>query len=277
MALVLGAASTLLAACGSSTAAESGHPVRYVALGSSYAAGPGLPNQVPGTENTCRRSANNYPHQVAGQLGLALTDVSCGGATTENILTKGQYGLPAQIDAVTADANLVTITIGGNDIGYISSLFGYSCLNAPNVVPKAQLDAFCQPVDRRAIEQGMSTVEGKIVNVVNAVRQRAPQARVLLVNYLTVLPPKGTPTCSTVPLTPEELAFEQQVAQQLVQATGRAAETTKATLVDAAGASVQHHACAAQPWTWGWVVGAAYHPNLEGTTAVAGLVADAAR
>lgn len=273
LAIVVGAATAVLASCGA-TASE---PARYVALGSSFAAGPGIPDQIPGTEETCRRSTNNYPHQVANRLGLTLTDVSCGGATTDNILTEGQYGQPPQIEAVTAETDLVTITIGGNDISYVSSLFGLSCQNARNAIPPAQQSAFCRPVDRRAIEQSTPTVEGKITDVVNTVRQRAPQAQVLLVNYLTIVPPTGTTTCPTVPLAPEELAFEQNLAERLRQATARAAGSTGATLVDAAEASADRHACAAQPWMLGWVAGSAYHPNLEGMTAVADLVSDAVR
>jgi hypothetical protein len=54
-------------------------------------------------------------------------DVSCSGAVTGNILVHGQHGLPAQIEAVTPDTQLVSILIGGNDIDYVGDLLGLSC------------------------------------------------------------------------------------------------------------------------------------------------------
>src|ERR1700712_5265347 len=58
---------------------------RYVAMGSSYAAGPGIdPVEQPRTR--CGRSTRNYAHQLAGRRSLTLVDVSCGGATTAHVL-----------------------------------------------------------------------------------------------------------------------------------------------------------------------------------------------
>ena len=93
---------------------------KYVALGSSYAAGPGIPTQSGGI---CTRSSHNYPSLVAAKLQLSLVDVSCSGATTANVLTTSLGPNPPQIDAVTSDASLVTFTVGGNDIGYTATAF----------------------------------------------------------------------------------------------------------------------------------------------------------
>ena len=90
---------------------------KYVALGSSYAAGPGIPTQSGGV---CTRSSHNYANLVAAKLKLSLVDVSCSGATTANVLTTSQ-GTNSQIDAVTSDTSLVTFTVGGNDIGYTAT------------------------------------------------------------------------------------------------------------------------------------------------------------
>jgi lysophospholipase L1-like esterase len=254
-----------------------GESANYVALGSSFAAGPGIPDQIPGTEDGCRRSTNNYPHQVAGWFRLTLTDATCSGATTDNILTSGQYGQPAQIQSVTTDTNLVTITIGGNDVSYLGSLVALSCRNDPTVIPPQERERRCAPVNGSTIEQGTLTVENKIVNVVKAVRERAPQAQVVLVNYVTILPPTGTTTCDDVPLTADEVTWARLLAENLVGATARAAELTGATLVDAATASADHHACAAEPWVLRFTPQAAYHPNMAGMTAVGDLVIEAVR
>jgi lysophospholipase L1-like esterase len=268
--VVVGAVAAVLAACG-------GVASKYVALGSSFAAGPGIPDQIPGTEDGCRRSTNNYPHQVAARIGLTLDDATCSGATTGNIVTSGQHGQPAQIESVTADTNLVTITIGGNDVSYLGSLVALSCRNDPTVIPPQERERRCAPLDGGTIGQSTLTVQDKIVNVVKAVRKRASRAQVVLVNYVTILPPTGTTTCDGVPLTAAELTVGRLLAENLVGATARAAELTGATLVDAATASADHHACAAEPWVLRFTPQAAYHPNLAGMTAVADLVIEAVR
>ncbi|HMC94522.1 MAG TPA: GDSL-type esterase/lipase family protein, partial [Polyangia bacterium] len=109
-------AATLLAA----GAAQAQGP-RYVAMGSSYAAGPGITRPADDPPDRCGRSADNYAHQLARRRGLDLADVSCGGAVTASILAPWN-GHPAQIDAVTPATSLVTVTIGGNDVGLIAGL-----------------------------------------------------------------------------------------------------------------------------------------------------------
>ena len=56
------------------------------------------------------------------QLGLDLVDVTYSGATTANVLTDPQNGAPPQVDALDGSEDLVTVTIGGNDAGYVPLL-----------------------------------------------------------------------------------------------------------------------------------------------------------
>ncbi|RZQ61315.1 SGNH/GDSL hydrolase family protein [Amycolatopsis suaedae] len=238
----------------------------YVALGSSFAAGPGIPPPKPGGPAACGRSANNYATLVAARFGLRLVDATCSGATTADILTRSQHGQGPQIDAVTASTDLVTVTIGGNDVNYVGSLFAYACQNtgAPN----------CPDVDQDAMNTALAGVAGKIGDVIAAVHRKAPRARVLVVNYQTILPRTG-PACEGVPLTPAQLRFERTVALRLAAATRLAAVSGRATLVDAAAASAAHDACAAQPWMERFTTSPGrvpYHPNAAGMAAVADLV-----
>lgn len=92
----------------------------YVAMGSSYAAGFGIQPQVPDA-GSCERSELDYPHLVAARLHLELDDVSCGGAVTANALDTPLCSAPPQIDAVTSNTRLVTMTIGGNDVNYVGT------------------------------------------------------------------------------------------------------------------------------------------------------------
>ena len=109
---------------------------RYVALGSSMAAGPGITPRVPGSPRAAGRSARNYPHLVARTLGLDLVDVTYSGATTAHVLSEAQRGAPPQIDALDGTETLVTVTIGGNDAGYVPMLFA---AGLPRVLRSAPL------------------------------------------------------------------------------------------------------------------------------------------
>src|SRR5690242_9860433 len=95
---------------------------RYTALGDSYAAGPLIPLQLP--PFGCLKSSSNYAHLA--QLTLAypeFADPTCSGAKTGDMtapqnVTPGPN--PPQFDSLTADTALVTLEIGGNDIGFSS-------------------------------------------------------------------------------------------------------------------------------------------------------------
>lgn len=258
------AASLVVPASDAFAVAPSG--LDYVAMGSSYAAGPGVPPVQTSTgAATCSRSANNYPSVVARDTGANLKDVSCSGATTANVLTTNQSGLPPQVQAVTSGTRVVTITIGGNDVNYLGSMYAYSCQTSGGTG--------CATVDQNAINQTFPVLAGRLENIVNAVYAAAPQAKVYLVNYFTILPDSGV--CANVPLTADQAAFERSIASRLVDATATAAVATGATLVDLAAASQGHDACSASPWLESYFPAAGrvgYHPNEAGMKAAAALV-----
>ncbi|MFI8202854.1 GDSL-type esterase/lipase family protein [Streptomyces sp. NPDC085937] len=240
-----------------------------MALGSSFAAGPGIPPlQTSDGASDCSRSANNYPSIVARSIGADLTDVSCSGATTAHVLRDQQGARPPQIRAVTPDTRLVTITIGGNDVNYLGSINAYSC--------QASGGTTCPTVNRDAIERTFPELPGRIADIVHAVHAVAPQARVHLVTYFTLLPDSGT--CADAPLTDEQAAYERSIAARLAAATADAAAATGATLVDLAGASRGHDACSATPWVESYRPAAGrstYHPNEAGMRAAAALALSA--
>ncbi|MGA5086833.1 ricin-type beta-trefoil lectin domain protein [Streptomyces pseudogriseolus] len=250
-----------------SVAADAG--TDYVAMGSSFAAGPGIPPlQSSDGASACGRSDVNYPSIVAREIGADLTDVSCSGATTAHVLRDPQGTRPPQIQAVTPDTRLVTITIGGNDVNYLGSINAYSC--------QASGGSGCPAVDRDAIERTFPELPGRIADIVRAVHAVAPQARVHLVTYFTLLPDSGT--CAVAPLTDEQAAYERSIAARLAAATADAATATGATLVDLAGASRGHDACSADPWVESYRPAqgrSTYHPNEAGMRAAAGLVRSA--
>ncbi|MEC3957040.1 SGNH/GDSL hydrolase family protein [Nocardia sp. CDC153] len=256
---------------------------RYVALGSSYASGPGLPDQIDGA---CQRSAQNYPHQVARALDLDLVDVSCGGATTADILERAQrtaigtVGAP-QIEAVSADTRLVTVSIGGNDLNLVGSMVAASgCAALVGAVP-----GVCENLTgaKTPTRDDFDAVERAIGAVVDAVHTRAPEARVLLIDYLPALDRTGD-TCATAPMRPDQAATARHTYDGLLDATQRAGKRTDAVVITIPDAEA-HTACSPEPWVSGLVdplttaggLGAAagsYHPNLEGTTRIARQILD---
>jgi GDSL-like Lipase/Acylhydrolase family len=107
-----------------------------------------------------------------------------------------------------------------------------------------------------------------------AVRQRAPQARVMFVDYLTLLPAAGVPAA---PLSAEDTELGRLVATRLEEATAEAAQATGCAVVRAGQASREHHAWSSDPWTVaaGWPLPwrpAPFHPNAAGMRAVADLI-----
>jgi lysophospholipase L1-like esterase len=246
-----------------------------VALGSSFAAGPGLKPRAPGSPRRAGRSAVNYAHLVADRLRLELTDVTYSGATTQDILA-GAPGKPPQLDAVTADTRLVTLTAGGNDVGYVPRLVLTSLPGPLRGLPSARWRA-AELADPELTGQRFTELAGRLAELVARVRERAPHARLLFVEYLTLLPPD--PAVPTGALPAEVAIWGRAVAARLGEVTAAAAAAGDAGFVAAGAASRDHHAYSADPWTRHFHLtlrgGAAYHPNAAGMRAVAGLVAAA--
>ena len=233
---------------------------RYVALGSSMAAGPGIRPRAAGAPWAAGRSARNYPHLVAERLSLELVDVTFSGATTAHLLADRQRGAPPQINALDGSETLVTVTIGGNDVGYIPLLMAASL---PRVARRLPLlgGRIGELLDRAARDRALADVFDPLCAVGTALRQRAPQARVFFVDYLTVLPPAGAPAA---PLSAADTDLGRHVAATLERLT-------------AAAASRQHHAWSSEPWTVRTGVPlpgrpAPLHPNGAGMRAVAELI-----
>ena len=253
---------------------------KYVAMGSSYAAGPKIPDAVP--DQSCGRSTANCAHLVAAALGMDFTEVSCVGATIDNVTTTPQAMNPLQIEAVTPDTRLITITIGGNDVNYSSSLVacGRDGVNAQPCLA-ASADAAVPDVDSAAIDNLLDHVENKLVVMLGKVKQAAPAARIYLVAYPMVLPDPAVPCPSDVPMQAAAATFLGQVGTRLQAAFSSAAATAGVNFVDAYGPSHGHDACApaAQRWVEGQANSAVapYHPNAAGMRAVADLIVAAIR
>lgn len=240
---------------------------RYVSMGSSYAAGPGV-GILDAASAGCGRSQSNYARTVARRHQLDLADVACSGATTENILLKGQHGFPAQIEAVTPDTRLVSILIGGNDIAYVGNLFGLSC--------RADGKTACDVKDEAQVGQLLAALPDKLDRVIDAVRRRAPDARIVMVGYLPAVPENGK-ACAALPLAPADAKRMHDTTVRLTQVFDTTAARKHIDIIHAASLGSGHDACTAQPYITGyhparmpgWKDPVGYHPTQAGMDAVA--------
>ena len=233
----------------------------YVDLGSSIASGYGIANQ----STFCGRSDRDYGHLVAAKLGLNLTDVSCGAAVIPNVADRAQGAAPPQIDAVTPDTKLITVSVGGNDINLNGTALG--CGDTATVCsPPATLDA-----DEAALQ-------GKLVTMLTELKVRAPSASVVLVTYPREFPDQN---CAELSLSDGELSMLRGMGEKLEAASVSAAAQAGVVLVDSYVQSGDHTACAPAPerWTAGYKVapgaGFAYHPTALGHEEMAKLIEQA--
>jgi lysophospholipase L1-like esterase len=237
----------------------------YVALGSSFAAGIGLGPRAADSPIHCFRTTAGYPAHVAKRTGLRLVDMTCSGSTSAHILDGGQLMLGPQLAAVGPEARLVTITTGGNDVGYIGDLMTasgsmgvlMSWINGP-IRPAAD-----RPYDR---------VTANLKQIVRQVRIKAPDARIMLVSYPAVLADQGN--CAATGVSDAQARISRDVAARLAAATRIAAEEEGALLIDMAALSKGHDVCSDSPWVYGAVAdtGTAFHPNAAGSAAIASSV-----
>jgi hypothetical protein len=107
----------------------SGGGLNYVALGDSYSSGEGNPPFLKGTDTAsdqCHRSSEAYTQDLADDPGLNITsyaDRACSGATSGEL----EFGFPAnhedaQVSHISGSTNLITIGVGGDDVGFADVL-----------------------------------------------------------------------------------------------------------------------------------------------------------
>lgn len=286
----------LVAACAlaAPAAAQPPDPAyrEYVSLGDSFTADV-LTTVPPTTEFApfnCDQSVTNYPRLVAAALAVpAFRDASCGGAKTADMTAPQTVPLgsnPPQLDRLTPTTDLVTLSIGGNDLG-LQELIP-QCLSPSGLLPGLPDPGGCaarvtangaDPVEARtaAAEAGVSAT-------IDEIRRRAPNARILLVDYLDALPATGC--VPELPATPADAAYLRSKLVRLNGMLARVADRTGVRLVDTFAAGTGHDVCQAPDVRYvegllpfsarnPQLVAFPFHPNAAGAAAQARAVLDA--
>ncbi len=159
--LVLGVATVLGLA---HPAAAVGH--HYVALGDSYSSGVGA-GSYTSESGDCKRSTAAYPQLWSNANAPAsFKFVACSGATTTSVAS-------TQLGALSSTTTLVSVTAGGNDIGFADVM--QTCV--------LQSEATCVSAVNNAVSQMRNSLPGRLDSLYSAIRSRAPQARVVVLGY----------------------------------------------------------------------------------------------
>lgn len=271
---LIGAAALAVALTTAPAVASAADPIDYVALGDSYSAGPLVPAQRLDPLG-CLRSTNNYPAFLAGYFRVrSYVDVTCSGAQTADLDRRRQETIvpgpkpAAQVEALSAETDLVTVGIGGNDRKLFGSMIEV-CEAVAGLDPKG---APCRRhfTNHRGVDTKLrdaTKIQANVGRVLRAVARRAPAAEVYVVGYPRLLPQRGT--CGAVKFAAGDYRWGNRVEWRLNRSLRRAAVRNGATYVNLYPASRGHDACAgSEAWINGSTLkplrAANFHPYLRG-------------
>ena len=256
---------------------------RYVALGDSYSAGEGA-YQVQADlapDNRCRRTSQAYFHAIVNTFRFRKGSAfwACSGATTNDVLSGGG-GQPPQVSRVTADTSLVTLSIGGNDVGFAHVLAG--------CVVRFPWSEGCRQQGPQ-IDARMQKLRVALRDVLSKITTTAPLARVIVVGYPRIFSEtsgQGFDNISVgdqhwLNLRAKELGdLIREVAQAADQRIVAAHAPGSVEYVDALDAFAGHEIGTKDPFVNGLEVNLSalsaearsFHPNDAGYRRLAGLV-----
>ncbi|MEU6918442.1 ribosome-inactivating family protein [Streptomyces olindensis] len=275
----------------------------YVALGDSYSAGTGaapyLPNDKtitpPGPDlkvinppasvnhnDNCQRSEQAYGALAAKEYGGpqgfigSFTFAACQGAVTQNVRD-------GQLAALTPDTDLVTLTIGGNDVEFANAMT--ECVK-PHVGPPGEASPTCGTALDRSFLIMRTALGGMLKQTYEAVLNAAPNARVVVLGYPKLFDEQGqceivqgnfNPTPQARKAMNDAAVELNQTIQKVVAQVG--GETKRSIqFVDVQPVFDGHGICGNDPFLTEPISVApafhdAYHPNAKGHERYKSLIA----
>jgi len=234
-----------VAALTGTAAASAASPISYVALGDSYSSGDGAGNYSDGN---CLQSANAYPVLWHNAHGGSFVNETCAGATTSDVIN-GQLG------PLSASTTVVTITTGGNDVGF-SSVMETCVLGS---------DSSCVSAIQQAEQQAQSTLPGTLDTVLSDIASRAPNAKVVLLGYPQFYDLSKSSSC--IGLSTTKRTYINQGASVLDSVISAAASRHGDTYANVNPDFAGHQICDSSSYliSVDWFnLGDSYHPNASG-------------
>jgi lysophospholipase L1-like esterase len=222
---------------------------RYVALGDSYAVGVGT-YTYDNPNDPCRRGPLAYSRLwAAAHPSTTYVEESCSGAEVADVVNQAAAGL-------TPDTSLVTVQVGGNDVGFVSVL--ETCiLNLP--------DSTCLNAVNTAISTGRSVLPGSLSSLYAGIRAKAPAAQVVVMGYPRMYKIGGNCLFGLSDTKRSALNNAADVLDGLIQT---AAATAGFRFVDARTVFAGHEICSGNPeWLTSlqWdKLNESYHPTANG-------------
>jgi lysophospholipase L1-like esterase len=222
--------------------------VRYVALGDSYSSGLGAGSYIS-SGGSCDRSSKAYSRLWANSHAPAsYTFVACAGATTSTVIS-------GQLSALSSATTLVSITVGGNDVGFSSVM--QTCVLSSTSTCVSAIDA--------AESQMTSQLPGELNSVLADIAADAPTARVVILGYPDLYDLSKSATCIGLSTTDRKdlNAAADKLDGQIQAAAGRHGDV----FGDVRAAFAGHEICDSSSWLHSvniLDIGESYHPTATG-------------
>ena len=254
---------------------------QYVALGDWDTAGPLIPTQSDDPAG-CQRSDHNYPHLAAAIGTPRFRDVRCSGAATEDMTQPQDVSPgpnPPEFDALDAETTMVSVGIGGNDIGFTD--IAESCVALFRSVRRARIST-SSTGSTRSVPASTRPLP-KVAAVLQGIHQRAPAATIYVVNYLPIFPegplsPGAPEGCwPQLPYAYNDVPYLREKQKELNGMLATQAAANGAVLVDEYTAGIGHDACRSSSQRWVEPIvptspAAPLHPNAAGMQGTANVL-----
>jgi len=243
---ILVGASVIALGMPGAVAANAATTVTYVALGDSYAAGTGAGSYI-NDGAACHRSKLGYPSRIATAGGYSLNLQACSGAVIADVSSR-------QLGGLSSETDYVTITVGGNDIGFssvISTCLGINTTSCYNAVAAAATKTGSLPAALKPL--------------FDSIKAKAPNATIVATNYPRLFNGRD---CSLLTFfTSEEMKRLNAGADTLSDAIKSAAGASGIAFADVRTAFTGHAVCDSQAWINNASLFSSYnsfHPNATG-------------
>ena len=223
---------------------------KYVALGDSYTVAVGT-RTYDNPDDACRRGPLAYPRVwAAAHPSVAFVEASCSGATTADLVS-------TQVPQLTADTTLVTLQVGGNDVGFVDVLT--NCILTID-------DQACLDGVELSKQAAVGLLSPALAQTYAAVRAAAPNAQVIVVGYPRLYTIGGN--CGILGLSDTERAALNSASDTLADIMAARSAEAGFTFLDARPVFDPHTLCSGNSE---WVtslewdkINESYHPNTAG-------------